>query len=65
MSWLAALPYVFQVIGWILTRAKASKETQQAFLNLIEKCKDDPAISLRLKKDFKDMEAELKAGGGQ
>ena len=65
MNWLLILPYAFQIISWLLGKYNASKATQQAFLDLIQKCKDDPAISLKLKNDFRDMEDELKNGGGQ
>ncbi len=64
MSWAMLLPIIFQIVGYVLGKVKASKETKAAFLNLIEKAKLDPAICLKLKDDYKSMEDELKAGGG-
>lgn len=64
MSWLALLPYLLQLIGWMFDRYGANQATKQAFLDLISRSKEDPIIGLRLKNDFRDMEEELKNGGG-
>lgn len=62
---LALLPTVLTIAKWIFEKVGASEETKKAFLKLIEQAKNDPAICLQMKVDFKDMEDELKSGGGR
>ncbi len=64
MTWLALLPTILQILGWLFDRYGANQATKQAFLDLIAKSKEDPAISLKLKNDFREMEQELKDGKG-
>jgi len=62
---LALLPTVLTVAKWIFEKIGANEETKKAFLKLVESAKNDPAICLKMKVDFKEMEDELKNGGGQ
>ena len=62
---LALLPSLISVIGWILGKVNANEATKKAFLDLVQAAKLDPAISLKMKKDFKSMEDELRSGGGK
>ena len=56
---------ILQLLGWLLDRFNANAATKKAYLDLIEKAKDDPAISLTLKRQSEDMEKDLKGGGGE
>lgn len=62
---LAFLPTILQLVTWILGKANADAATKKAWIEFIQKAKLDPAISLQMKDNFKAMEEELKAGGGQ
>ena len=59
MNWLAALPYVFQLLGWILSRYNASQDTMRAFQALVQASKDDGLISVNAKDEFKKQKDEL------
>lgn len=62
---LAWLPTILSIVKWILDKKGANEETKKAFLDLIAKAKDDPAICLKMKDDVKSAKDELKSGGGQ
>lgn len=62
---LALLPTLLTIVKWIFEKAGADAETKKKFLELIERAKLDPAICLKMKDDFKNMEDELKNGGGR
>lgn len=57
--WLTALPYLVQIIGWILGRYNASKETMAAFQKLVQSAKDDGLIAVQAKDIFEEQRQEL------
>lgn len=57
--WLTALPYIFQVIGWILNRYNANEETKKAFHALVQSAKNDGLIAVQAKDEFAKQKEEL------
>lgn len=62
---LAILPTLLQIVGWIIDKYAKDEATKKAFLSLIERAKMDPAICLQMKDSFASMDERLKKGGGK
>lgn len=60
MSFIALLPYAFQIIGWLLDKYNASEETKKRFMELVQSAKDDGLISVSAKDEFAKQKEKLK-----
>lgn len=61
MSWLAVLPYVFQIIAFVLGRVDANQKMLDAFQALIEASHDNGKITVDTKDKFLNQKAALEA----
>ena len=57
----AILPIVLKLVGWVMDKSAASKETREQMLLLIKSAQNDAAISKTNKDELKAQKEKLKA----
>lgn len=71
MSWVALLPYVLQIVVFILQRVKASNDVILKFQAFVESTKNEGLISVAASDKFKTLHEQLmqkakgESGGNQ
>lgn len=61
MSWMAMIPYVFQILGFVLERVKANNDTIAAFKRLVDASQANGLISVQASDKFATLHDKLMA----
>lgn len=57
----AFIPLILKLVGWVLDKSAASKETREQMLVLIKSAQNDAAISKTNKDELKAQKEKIKA----